>query len=1210
MYGSPISSMRGNMNRPFEIQPEWLGALNETQGPEILHAMLYAEARMCEGIDSAMIVMPISNKGVKTPDGGIDGIVRGAQPGPGNHGIVKEGDTYYQVKTGNSADVTTKNKAIKIIAKKRGKPRKWELGPRVKECLERKGTLIVVLFGTDMPDSAPGVENVRSAIASIDSSFQGYEKIEIWSQSTIVGLLASFPSIRLSVARMTNHYAYDGLEDMSQWVARQPMSCRIKMTEAQKETANEIQSSLSEHPVTPVRVLGPRGIGRTRLVLESLRTGDSSESVIYAERPDNSLYELIRHFQHADTQETCILVVDDCPRRIHSELIDKLDENLGNISVVTIGDGTQESAIPHTATFVVSRPDDTEIQSILHADYNLSPNRASVLAKLCGGSLSIAHAIGVHAQYFRDVDIKTLDDLCARLIAVGTNQSATGDKSRRVLAAISPFSKFGYRGNSKEEGRSIVTFASSWTGLTGQEVEAAIWDLRNHGLLTGDVYLRIEPEFLHLWLFSQWMNAHGPCFSWPELCKSFDSTQLPLILKHRFFSMMEYAIGEYVEDVADELLGLRGPFANPSFLESEDGQKLLVSLAHSAPKSTLSFMERIIATTDGLETACIQHARLAFTDSLRLIARDKKYFAKAANLLRALAKTEEEPFYANGAAETLAGLFSNGYGPLSPTGTSPSERLPLLRELALSNDLHERNLAIRGMDVALDFPQTKLELYSDMESLRATSAAWWVPSNANEHVDSYENVWDLGLECLDIYNGAQRSELSKVLIGKMDGIVFSGLIPCGKWKDWFCRFVEGCSAEANLIHECIVDMLRHMDSLDTESEKCLRLVLDALYGTDIGGRLRRLVTYYDECWPHGTSPDRKESLRQLAEEVIEDPSTIGVHMGWLVSEEPQNAYDFGRIIESLDETRSIWRIAVDAISGLPREKQGDEFVGGYLQETSNRQDDEWTDLVGELCEIPETRGIVPQLICRSGSPGVQGIRILLDLIRQGKVTAVDLLPLSTGIDCIWPGMESFADLVDVLLGMNEPTSNVVALRMAHTALVKHHAISEETILRVLTEYQPDFSNDEVDYTRWCSIVKKMDHDRKNASICTCWVIRHYRTAGIRHSGDTHEVLSALAQSSHDGFWEAVQQNLEKRNDGVVIVFDTEYALNCIAPIEYVPHSMILAWAKEDTINRPNQLATMLSPNQIATYQEMSIAEALTKEFGNLPNFSIEPPAAY
>lgn len=167
------------MPGPFDITPEDLGRLDPYQSVRIFHDLIFAEAFSIDGIDPSKVEVQCSNCEIPTNDGGIDGIVMDAHPGRGSHGIIKEGSTYYQIKSGKT-DVTNQSSAKAIISSS------GQLNPRVRNCLDSNGTLVIVLFGSDRPDREDDSSSklIRDAISKLEPKYNNYRKVEVWRSET------------------------------------------------------------------------------------------------------------------------------------------------------------------------------------------------------------------------------------------------------------------------------------------------------------------------------------------------------------------------------------------------------------------------------------------------------------------------------------------------------------------------------------------------------------------------------------------------------------------------------------------------------------------------------------------------------------------------------------------------------------------------------------------------------------------------------------------------------------------------------------------------------------------------------------------------------------------------------------------------------------------------------------------------------------------
>ena len=127
------------MVSPFEITPFDLEQLDPGSAVNLFRKLLWAEAAT-KGVSKNKIDVPFV---INEDDGGIDASVNAAVED--NEGLIKNGITRYQIKTGEfRISQPSKVKAI-LFNKKNGK---FILKPRVQYALDH-GTLVIILFGSD-----------------------------------------------------------------------------------------------------------------------------------------------------------------------------------------------------------------------------------------------------------------------------------------------------------------------------------------------------------------------------------------------------------------------------------------------------------------------------------------------------------------------------------------------------------------------------------------------------------------------------------------------------------------------------------------------------------------------------------------------------------------------------------------------------------------------------------------------------------------------------------------------------------------------------------------------------------------------------------------------------------------------------------------------------------------------------------------------------
>lgn len=259
------------MNSLFSLSTAHLDNINVDQSVEIFRDLLWCHARK-HGIP--ITKAHISSR-VTVSDGGIDAKIDDDINNVSSELLVSAG-TSYQLKTGTvfkpwqasqlrkelfgttNADINIKN-----------------LGSEVRRCLEHNNKYIIVCFGID-----PTSEEINSAKEILRSYIEqcGFKDshIEILGQTHLVGLISEFPSLVLIILGKSEYQ----FQTLKGWANNDDMTPQLKLGKAQEQWINNIRESLrttKEH----LRIIGEPGIGKSRLVLETLSTDDLASNVIY-----------------------------------------------------------------------------------------------------------------------------------------------------------------------------------------------------------------------------------------------------------------------------------------------------------------------------------------------------------------------------------------------------------------------------------------------------------------------------------------------------------------------------------------------------------------------------------------------------------------------------------------------------------------------------------------------------------------------------------------------------------------------------------------------------------------------------------------------------------------------------------------------------------------------------------------------------------------
>ena len=135
---------------PFDVRTDDLVQIDPAQAVELFRQLLVIEAATI-GLPTTGVDVPAS---INVADGGIDADVAGVTGKSLPAGLIAEGKTCYQVKTGDFSASTPSEIRSLVIQRKFAQgaavPTKDKLQPRVLSCFENGGSFILVLFGTDL----------------------------------------------------------------------------------------------------------------------------------------------------------------------------------------------------------------------------------------------------------------------------------------------------------------------------------------------------------------------------------------------------------------------------------------------------------------------------------------------------------------------------------------------------------------------------------------------------------------------------------------------------------------------------------------------------------------------------------------------------------------------------------------------------------------------------------------------------------------------------------------------------------------------------------------------------------------------------------------------------------------------------------------------------------------------------------------------------
>jgi hypothetical protein len=484
------------MDTIFTVTNEDLQRLNPEEAVDFFRELLWAEATSI-GIGKNLVNIPSA---ITSADGGIDAEVQ-AMAVTGGQGIVKQGLTRYQIKTG---DFSVSSEAdIKSILFKEGTS---ELKPRVKSCLDSDGTLVIVLFGWDEPERVDGqhIDKFKEKLVPIDANY-GNSKVEIWGQNKLRSFLTPFPSLALALKGLSGLQ----FQTYKSWSLNNDMRQDFVKSSDYEQKANAIRDILrSSEGAKHIRVIDEAGGGKTRFILEVTKAEDLAPLVLYTKASRFVNSDLLFLILREDNPFNVIIVADECNHQHRIEIWNQLAARGSRIKLITIYNesDTKEHGIDYCDIPTLSVDDVKQI--IL--GYGVLKDHVDRWAGFAGNSPRFAHMIGTNLKYYPDDVSRPVEGIYDRIIAGYEDPNSEEVKKRkRVLMHIALFKRFGYGKPVEEEAKTVSKLVENVDrDITWGKFQEIIKKLISLNILQGETTLYITPSLFHIRMWVEWWEIY------------------------------------------------------------------------------------------------------------------------------------------------------------------------------------------------------------------------------------------------------------------------------------------------------------------------------------------------------------------------------------------------------------------------------------------------------------------------------------------------------------------------------------------------------------------------------------------------------------------------------------------------------------------------------------------------------------------------------
>jgi hypothetical protein len=668
------------------------------------------------------------NLNTKEPDGGIDASCTAAPVPVGR--LIPRSNVIYQFKSGGSTKTIAKIVETDIVGQS-----------RVVSAL-RAGSAFVYVTAWDRgerTDESLADETKKKTGIDVDPGQVAFVGREVLAHE-----LLKFPGLVAEFLGVEDGAVYG----FSEWSALQRLSNPFQSDVAVESQMADLQAQLRP-PRATVRVFGAAGNGKTRLVLEALRTSGFQGSTVYAGQGEDVPPSLTAHLKRTPDIQ-CTLVVDEVDDEVAGQIMDRFATRPPGLRLILIGvDASRRSVANSLQVPGLSAP--LLVATILSILPGLEKHIAEAIAQDCENSPKLAVLIARSIQENPALALATvLTDRGVQNALDAYLPLRINEPDWAALSCASLLMRVGWADEAEDE--SVRLFRSC--GLEPANARRHVVFLNDKfGIAPlGGRFRYVSPAILadHLAArqLESWTRERIADFFrslTPEMQDSFArrARRLGGVLRNR----------TAVEEV---ILGDQGPFRNFADLESGGISFVLRHMAGPFPEGTLRALQRCLGSSSSEQLRAAKQSRRDLVWALQELLWPVTTFEGASRLLLELAVAENET-WGNNASGVWAETFQTYLG---RTAAGWQSRLRAVQFAAAHHQADARILATRAIEAAFRMGHVS-RIGMPPTDVAGMPESEWHPATFGELFDSLVGY-------LDILAGLTADPVSEVSTAAAD----------------------------------------------------------------------------------------------------------------------------------------------------------------------------------------------------------------------------------------------------------------------------------------------------------------------------------------------------------------------------------------------------------------------------------------------------------
>lgn len=1180
----------------YSPDPARIGALKDREAVELFRDLLWCDAVRL-GLRNIVISLDTT-----VADGGIDATADMKQSSDGES---VSGSFHFQIKAGKAFKPWQDSQVRKELFGTKGIRSKKRLGHAVRRCLDGGGTYVLVAFGHDLSST-----NHAAAVDLFTSHFRacGYRhsSVQVCGQGQLVKLLEPYPSLCLDLSNRGN----TSFQTLKSWASNSDMTPRLELGEPQRRFEQELRDLIRGDEIQHVRVIGEPGIGKTRLVLESIRSEeDLAARCVYVPQAgtfqNNGLFnELLK----PDREYWVLLVIDECDPIDRASIWSAL-KGRKRVKIITIDHGPENSADDAMRTLQFPPLEQAQIEAILHA-YIPSSDLFN-WAAWCGGSARVAHAVGENLKRNPDDLLKepaTVPIWDRFITGYRRREGADSERLRVIMRHIALFRKFGFKPPVAEEGQYIASMAAQVDGtISGGRFSSDVKKYCDRRILQGSHTLRIVPKALHVHLWKEWWENYGATADLASMMEG-----MPRTLHRWFLDMFIYANGvDAAQRAVRRVLSTTdGPFSDKRFLTSESGTRFIETLAEADPAATIALLQATIGRWPPSEVDGWQTGRQNIVFALEKIAVWREHFRSAATILGRMALADQST-NSNNSKGTLLGLFELRGG---PTQAPPDARLNLARSWLGGGDERERRLGVEACGAVLNLHGITRIVGVEYQGLMA-EIEFWAPKIYDDLFVPRRQAMAMLMEQNKQGDPEWKLVTSREIIRRADEMLAFNFLP-DEALDVLHELANDPANDIQSLTQHVISRLRITpDVLAPTVLDRLRRLEDTLGSGPFSARLQRFVIFqtWDEDYTYNADGDIEESpvpderLAALAQELLNTPALLEEHLPMLLQSEGFRIVKFGRHVALAAGAAGIDATIFAATKPIESSvKYG--FVCGYLMAVREIDSARWETLALQMLqETAHGKWRAIAVDASGSSPAI--FAKLLALYQEGAIDSAHFERVGQVGRHDDNSLGEVETVLRALLARPDQHSHRVAVRIASRRFCLNATAGrdpEDVVWQVLTQTSNFVrASDGMDEHYWTDLAKRFRQrfPRHDLELLSIIIRRTGSRPSLRAVGSMHETAAEICMADPKGAWSILAGDLA-RNTNISSwslrrwLGDTGLRSNPARPlVECFDPDDIVQWVDED-LDARLRLVIEFAPKTLATGPSGELSRRLIGKYGD------------